>query len=63
MLSSIDRNRSIIIDYIPVKRLPRVRRLFWWGLRAATVLVGVGLYQFETNDIGVTEAVKKMWEA
>ena len=55
--------RSIIIDYIPTHRLPKTRVLFWWGLRLATVVVGVGLYEFETNDVGVTEAIKRIWKA
>jgi len=54
---------SIITDYVPKGRLPKTRLLFWWGLRAATVLVGVGLYEFETNDVGVTEAIRKIWVA
>jgi succinate dehydrogenase (ubiquinone) membrane anchor subunit len=54
---------SIVIDYIPTKRLPKTRMLFWWGLRLATVTVGVGLYEFETNDVGVTEAIKRIWHA
>ncbi|KAE9368767.1 CybS-domain-containing protein [Stipitochalara longipes BDJ] len=54
---------SIVIDYIPTKRLPKTRLLFWWGLRLATVVVGVGLYEFETNDVGVTEAIKRIWHA
>jgi len=54
---------SMVIDYIPTKRLPRVRMLFWWGLRLATVVVGVGLYEFETNDVGVTEAIRRIWTA
>lgn len=55
--------QSIIIDYIPAKRLPKTRVLFWWGLRAATILVGVGFYEFETNDVGLTEAIKRVWKA
>ncbi len=55
--------QSMIIDYIPSKRFPRSRKLFWWGLNAATLLVGVGLYEFETNDVGVTEAIKRLWQA
>ena len=55
--------RSIIIDYIPSKRLPKTRALFWWGLRGATLTVAVGLYEFETNDVGLTEAVKRIWMA
>jgi len=54
---------SIVIDYVPRKRLPKTRLVFWWGLRAATVLVGVGLYEFETNDVGLTEAIKRIWKA
>jgi len=54
---------SIITDYVPTKRLPKTRLLFWWGLRLATVVVGVGLYEFETNDVGVTEAIKRIWKA
>jgi len=54
---------SIVIDYIPNKRLPKTRVVFWWGLRLATVVVGVGLYEFETNDVGVTEAIKRIWTA
>ncbi|KAM0795588.1 CybS-domain-containing protein [Usnea florida] len=55
--------QSCIIDYIPSKRLPRTRAFFWWGLRAATLTVAVGLYEFETNDVGLTEAVKRTWTA
>ncbi|KAL7939442.1 hypothetical protein V8C35DRAFT_286629 [Trichoderma chlorosporum] len=55
--------QSVVIDYIPKSRYPGLRKLFWWGLNLATVTVGVGLYEFETNDIGVTEAIKKIWKA
>lgn len=34
-----------------------------WGLNAATLIVAVGLYEFETNDVGVTEAVQRIWRA
>lgn len=43
--------QSIIIDYIPIKRMPGIRKLFMWGLNLATVLVGIGLYEFETSKI------------
>jgi succinate dehydrogenase (ubiquinone) membrane anchor subunit len=55
--------RTIIIDYLPPKRVPKTRALFWWGLRAATVVVGIGLYEFETNDVGLTEGIKRIWKA
>jgi succinate dehydrogenase (ubiquinone) membrane anchor subunit len=28
-----------------------------WALKGATVLVLAGLYEFETNDVGITEGV------
>ena len=54
---------SMITDYIPNKRLPKTRKTFEWLLKAATVMVGVGLYEFETNDVGVTETIKRVWTA
>lgn len=54
---------SCIVDYLPPKRIPKTRKLFDWGLKAATVVVGVGLYEFETNDVGLTEAIHRIWTA
>lgn len=59
----IDSDRSVIIDYVPWKRLPKTRVFFMWGLRAATLTVAVGLYEFETNDVGLTEGIKRIWMA
>jgi len=55
--------RSIIIDYVPQQRMPGVRRLLMWALKASTLVVAIGLYEFETNDVGLTEAVKRIWKA
>lgn len=55
--------RSIIIDYIPKKRLPTTRTTFEYGLYAASAVVALGLYEFETNDVGLTEAIVKIWHA
>ncbi|TVY90922.1 Succinate dehydrogenase [ubiquinone] cytochrome b small subunit, mitochondrial [Lachnellula willkommii] len=54
---------ALIVDYIPPKRLPNSRKAFDWGLKLATVVVGVGLYEFETNDVGLTEGIKRIWTA
>lgn len=53
----------LVTDYIPEKRFPKARKGFSWGLNAVTALVGLGLYEFETNDVGVTELVSKLWHA
>jgi len=55
--------QACIIDYFPEKRVPKTRALAKWSLRAATLAVAVGLYEFETNDVGVTEAIKRVWKA
>jgi len=56
-------SRALIIDYLPARRVPKTRALFKWGLRAATLAVAAGLYEFETNDVGLTEAIKRIWKA
>jgi succinate dehydrogenase (ubiquinone) membrane anchor subunit len=55
--------QSVIIDYIPKRRFPGFHRLFMWVLNGASVAVGIALYEFETNDVGMTEAVKRIWTA
>lgn len=54
---------NIIVDYVPSKRVPKARKVFTWGLNAATVLVGLALYEFETTDVGLTETIKRVWKA
>lgn len=55
--------QQCIIDYVPKKKHPSLRKFTWWALNVATLTVGVGLYEFETNDVGVTEAIKRVWKA
>ncbi|GJC85061.1 succinate dehydrogenase cytochrome b small subunit [Colletotrichum tofieldiae] len=55
--------QNIIIDYVPTKHYPKSRKATMWGLNLATALVGLGLYEFETSDVGVTEAVARLWRA
>lgn len=55
--------RSCITDYIPTWRMPTVRKLFDWANVLAVFVVGWGYYEFETNDVGLTEAVKRVWRA
>ncbi|KAH6853532.1 CybS-domain-containing protein [Chaetomium sp. MPI-CAGE-AT-0009] len=55
--------QNVIVDYLPKKRTPRTRKAFMWGLNAATAVVGLALYEFETTDVGITEAIKRIWTA
>ncbi|KAI1850902.1 hypothetical protein JX265_007227 [Neoarthrinium moseri] len=55
--------QNILIDYVPTGRYPKARKSLMWALNGATVLVAIGLYEFETNDVGVTEAIKRVWKA
>lgn len=56
-------SRACIIDYFPKKRVPLVRNLSMWALRIGTVTLGIALYSFETNDVGITEAIARLWHA
>ena len=55
--------QSIIIDYIPQRKYQGAYKASIWTLNIATVLAGIGLYEFETNDVGITEAIKRVWRA
>lgn len=55
--------RNCITDYFSPHKHPGLRRSFDWILRIATVLAAIGFYEFETNDVGVTEAIKRIWHA
>ncbi|KAF9433388.1 membrane anchor subunit of succinate dehydrogenase, Sdh4 [Entomortierella beljakovae] len=54
---------AMITDYLNPRKAPTLGKVVTWTLRGATVLVLVGCYQFNTSDIGLTELVKKSWEA
>lgn len=53
----------MIIDYIPIRKHPTLRKFCMWALNLATVVVAIGFYEFETNDVGVAEAMKRIWHA
>merc|ERR1711939_448543 len=52
--------QNVITDYLPKWRVPRWRKAFEY---ANVLAVGWGYYEFETNDVGLTEAVRKIWRA
>jgi len=54
---------AAITDYFPAHRSPVLNRVFTWLLRLGTVGVLVGCYQFNTNDVGMTEVIKRAWKA
>ena len=43
---------SILVDYLHKRKFPVIGPLASWLLRGATVATLVGVYQFNTNDIG-----------
>ncbi|KNZ56300.1 uncharacterized protein VP01_243g10 [Puccinia sorghi] len=54
---------QVLIDYIPKRKFPVISPIACWTLRAVTCGVLVGVYQFNTHDIGLTELIKKAWKA
>ena len=42
----------MLVDYLHKRKFPILGPIATWTLRTATVGVLVGLYQFNTNDIG-----------
>jgi len=56
-------SRSVIADYLPKWRVPFWRKAADWGNLVALIVVGYGWYEFETNDVGLTEGIKRIWKA
>jgi len=54
---------TILVDYLHKRKFPRLGPLITWTLRVTSVAVGVGVYQFNTNDIGLTELIRRVWTA
>ncbi|KAK1924682.1 mitochondrial inner membrane protein [Papiliotrema laurentii] len=54
---------SILIDYLHPRKFALLGPLAKWVLRAVTGLAVWGCYEFNTNDIGLTELVARLWKA
>lgn len=54
---------TMLVDYLHPRKFPFFGPLMKWTLRTATLGVLVGVYQFNTNDIGLTELIAKVWQA
>jgi hypothetical protein len=48
----------MIVDYVHKRKFPILSPILTWTLRSATVGVLVGVYQFNTNDIGAINAAR-----
>ena len=57
------RSRSSVTDYFPKWRVPKTRKALDYVLTACLFLVGWGWYEFETNDVGLTEGIRRVWTA
>ena len=53
----------MITDYIPERHYRKTHYVFKWGLRVATVVVLIGVYEFQINEVGIVEGVKRVWTA
>jgi len=54
---------SMLVDYLHPRKFPILGKVATWTLRGATVATLVGIYQFNTNDVGLTELITKVWTA
>ncbi|KAG6333993.1 hypothetical protein ID866_5098 [Astraeus odoratus] len=54
---------AVLVDYLHPRKFPLLGPLSKWTLRTATLGVLIGVYQFNTNDIGLTELIAKVWHA
>ncbi|KAK0531014.1 membrane anchor subunit of succinate dehydrogenase, Sdh4 [Tilletia horrida] len=50
-------------DYLHKRKYPVAGPIGTWALRVATVGTLVGIYEFQTNDVGFTELIAKLWVA
>ena len=48
----MDKFDSFLVDYVHPRKFPKLGPTLTWALRATTVGVLVGVYQFNTEDIG-----------
>lgn len=54
---------SCIDDYVHERKFGALGHAARWLLRFATAGAVLGVYEFNTNDIGLTELVEKVWKA
>lgn len=54
---------SCIVDYIPKRKFKKLHRASIYALWGGSALALYGLYEFETNDVGITETIRKVWNS
>jgi len=54
---------AVLVDYLHKRKFPILGPVATWTLRTVTLGVLVGVYQFNTNDIGLTELIARVWTA
>jgi succinate dehydrogenase (ubiquinone) membrane anchor subunit len=54
---------ACVTDYFPARRFPRANKYLDWGLKATTAAVIWGCFEFNTNDVGLTELIMRTWTA
>ncbi|KAJ1672539.1 membrane anchor subunit of succinate dehydrogenase, Sdh4, partial [Spiromyces aspiralis] len=54
---------SVLIDYFHSRRWPRFGPSLTWLLRLTTLLALYGCWKINTEDVGVTEYTKRLWNA
>lgn len=54
---------SCIVDYIPLRVYGKWHKAAMWLLYAGTATTFFGVYKMETEDVGLTEAIAKVWKA
>jgi hypothetical protein len=54
---------AIIEDYLPKRKFNRVNSFARWGLIGLTGLTIYGAYRFNTENIGISEAIATWWRA
>lgn len=54
---------ACIDDYVDERKFGALGTACRWLLRVGTAGALVGIYEFNTNDIGLTELCEKVWKA
>lgn len=54
---------ACIDDYVHERKNPVLGPVCRWLLRIGTAGAVYGIYEFNTNDIGLTEFIEKAWKA